>query len=360
MSDASTKKMISMYMEEADAPRFLSGFFRSPPENFHTSEEVEIDIERDDEDVAVVVQDLSVGARDNQSTLSSNKGFRPPIYKEKAPINSYKMIKRQPGQDPFQDPNYGANAVREAFRIFRKLENKIRRAIELQAAQVLQAGALTLKDENGNALYTLNFQPKASHFPNAGTAWGSQGYKPLDDIDDLAEQIRTDGKKDPDMIIFGHRAFRDFMANEAVQKQLDNRRMETGEIRPQSRGGGATFQGFIWIGNYRYEMWTYNANYRDPQTGQAKKYIEDDKVIVRASTGRLDLTYGAIPRLVAPDARALPFLPERFSSTDRGLDFTTNAWFTPDGETLYVQAGTRPLTIPTAIDTFGCLTTRTT
>jgi hypothetical protein len=43
------------------------------------------------------------------------------------------------------------------------------------------------------------------------------------------------------------------------------------------------------------------------------------------------------------------------SSGDRGLDLTTNAWFTPDGEHLMVSAGTRPLTIPTAIDTFARL-----
>jgi hypothetical protein len=47
------------------------------------------------------------------------------------------------------------------------------------------------------------------------------------------------------------------------------------------------------------------------------------------------------------------------SSSERGLDFTTNAWFTPDGRHLKVSAGTRPLTIPTAIDTFARLNVTT-
>ena len=37
------------------------------------------------------------------------------------------------------------------------------------------------------------------------------------------------------------------------------------------------------------------------------------------------------------------------------LDLTTNAWVTPNNKHVMVSAGTRPLTIPTAIDTFACL-----
>ena len=50
------------------------------------------------------------------------------------------------------------------------------------------------------------------------------------------------------------------------------------------------------------------------------------------------------------------FLPPRISSSDRGLDLTTNAWITPDNKHVKVSAGTRPLTIPTAIDTYARLT----
>jgi hypothetical protein len=50
------------------------------------------------------------------------------------------MIERQPGQNPFTNPNYGANAIRQSFAIFRKLENKIRRAIELHGLASLANG----------------------------------------------------------------------------------------------------------------------------------------------------------------------------------------------------------------------------
>ena len=47
----------------------------------------------------------------------------------------------------------------------------------------------------------------------------------------------------------------------------------------------------------------------------------------------------------------------RVSVPGQMADVQLNAWITPDDETMMVQAGTRPLLIPTAIDTFGCLDT---
>jgi len=349
--------MIEMYMEEASSPMFLSGLFQSPPRNFHNTEKVELDIMRDEEDIAVVVQDLSVGARENESTLYTNKAFTPPIFKEKGAIHAYNSIKRSPGVDPFQDPNFGANAAEEAFKIFRKLERKIRRSVELMASQVLQTGVLTLVDDAGVTLYSLDFQPKTSHMATVTTTWAVGGAtgNPVTDLEALGVIVRRDGKKNPDQLIFGSSAWQRFKVNVNVLPLLDKTLLSIGAITPAPRGEGATFQGYIWIGHYRYEMWTYDGFYKHPQTGTLTPYVEDDNVIMRASAGRLDLSYGAIPRMTGPESRALPFLPSRLSDGALGLDLTTNAWFTPDGEHLMVSAGTRPLTIPTAIDTFARL-----
>lgn len=357
MSDASTIRMIEMYMEEASAPMFLSGFFRSPPRNFHNSEAVEIDIVREDEDVAIVIQDLSAGGRLNEATQYTNKKFIPPIFKEIGAISAYKQIERRAGQNPFQDPSFALNATEEAFDLFRKLERKIRRSIELMAAQVLQTGAVTLTNESGTALYTLNFQPKATHMATVGTTWATNGTtgNPMGDLSDLGDVVRQDGKHDPTDLIFGKSAWQRFVANPEVKAQLDNRRTEIGGIRPEVRGQGASYRGTIWIDHYEYRMWMYSGFYKDPVSGNPTPYISPDNVIMLSESGRLDLSYGAIPRITGPEQRALPFLPTRMSDGERGLDLTPNAWLTPDGENLFVQAGTRPLTIPTAIDTFARL-----
>lgn len=356
MSDASTKHMIDMYMEEAEAPMFLSGFFQSPPRNFHTTEKVDIDVIRDDEEIAIVITDVSAGAHLNEASLYTDKSFTPPIFNEKGPISAYGLMKRSPGVDPFTDPNYGANALRQAFDIFRRLEKKIRRSIELMASQVLQTGQLTLRDENGVAKYTLNFLPKATHFVAAAATWAGVSDK-LKDVEDLAVVVRRDGKRQPKQLIFGKTSWQRWLADANVTAKFDKTVQNIGALAPTMRGQGATFQGWIFIGHYRFEMWTYDGFYKDPQSGLLVPYVGDDNVIMLSEGGRLDLSYGAIPRIGEPDPRAMPFLPPRMSSSERGLDLTTRAWIELDGSALMVQAGTRPLTIPTAIDTFACLDT---
>lgn len=357
MSDQSTTRMIEMYMEDASAPQFLSAFFKSPPRNFHVSEKVEIDVLRREPRIAIPIHSLTVGTRKHENTKYVNKGYTPPIYDMETALSAFDGLKRRPGQDPFQDPNFVAAASEEAFRHMHELEELIRRAIEVQASQVLQTGVLSLVDADGVVIYALDFEPKSTHFPTTGTTWATSGAtgNPLGDLASLAEVVRRDGKQNPDILIFGTSALQRFLANTDVKAQLDNRGMEIGHIAPIAQGMGATRVGFIWIGLYRFEIWGYQGEYIHPQTGAMTPFVGADNVIMLASNGRLDLTFGAIPMFVPPDARAAAFLPPRMSSPDRALDLTTNAWVTPDGKHLMLSAGTRPLTIPTAIDTFGCL-----
>jgi uncharacterized protein YbaA (DUF1428 family) len=340
---------------------FLTGFFRSPPQNFHTTEKVEIDIRRNTQKVAVVVKDLSTGARMNESSKFVNKAFTPPIFKEQGAINAFDMIKRAPGETPFTDPNFAVNASREAFVIFRSFEDKIRRSIELMSSQVLQHGTVTLTDETGLALYELDFGAKTSHMATVTTPWVVDGTtgNPLADLAALAEIVRRDGKRNPTRLVFGTSAFQRFIANTQVAKILftNFHSPGMGQLAPQSppKGLGGSLQGRIFIGAYEFELWTYNDWFEHPVTGVLTNYVDTNNVIM-LSDGRLDLTYGAIPRIVAPEQRAMPFLPPRMSAPDQGLDLTVNAWVTSDGESLMVSAGTRPLTIPTAIDTYARLT----
>jgi hypothetical protein len=356
--------MISAYNQMASPMLFLSGLFQSPPENFYTSEEVEIDIVRSDEDISIVIQDLSTGYRMNSEDLYTNKGFKPPIHKEAIALNSFDLLKRNPGENPFQSPDFRASLITRMFSGMTKVERKIRRAIELQSSQVLQTGIVTLTDDAGVALYTLDYKPKATHFPTAGVSWATAtGAQKLADLSSLAEVVRNDGLADPDQLIMGIDAFENFISDTTVQARFDIRRIDLGTISAmEMRGNGGSFRGIVEIGNYRLDVWTYGGRYKDPQTGNKVQFIDPGKIVVRASSGRLDATFGAIPNigtLLGQGASALlPELPGRISNSSGGMDLHTNAWLSNDGESLFGGVGARPLMIPTAIDTFGCLDTQ--
>ena len=358
MSDLTTKTMLAAYEQDASPTMFLSGMFQAPPQNFHNSEEVEIDIVRSEEDISIAIQDLSTGARLNSEDIYTNKGFKPPIHKEAGPINAHTLIKRMPGQDPFQAVDFMANAIDRGITLGRKLQRKILRAVEQQSSQVMTTGTVTLVDSAGASIYTIDYKPKVTHFPNAGTAWNAANATMLADIASLANVIRADGLNEPDMLIMGAGSYELFIQDTDVLARMDNRRILGNGIVPMDRiGNGGIFRGVIEIENYRYDIWTYDGRYKDPQTGASTKYIPDDKVVVRASSGRMDATFGGIPRIGAPDPRVPSALFSRVSVPGQMLDLQMNGWITQDGETMMVQAGTRPLMIPTAIDTFGCLDT---
>lgn len=363
MSGNTTKRMIRAYYQDASPTAFFSGMFQARPENFHSSEEVEIDIVRSEEDVSIVIQDLSTGYRMNSDDLYTNKGFKPPIHKEAVPINSFDLIKRMPGQNPFQQPDFRANVITRMFSGMRKVERKIRRAIELQASQVLQTGQVTLTDINGNELYTLDYSPKSSHFPTAGTSWATATLaEKIGDLTALADQIRSDGLMDPDELAFGADAWENLLQTDGFLDRLDQRRADLGTITAMDRrGNGGIYRGTIELGNYKLDVFTYNGRYKDPQTGTSTPYLDPGKVVVKASMGRMDATFGAIPNigtLLGANGRLVPELPSRMSSPGNGMDLFTNVWTSTDGEQLFGGVGARPLMVPTAIDTFGCLDTQ--
>lgn len=354
MSDAATKRMLAPFVENAPAPMFISGWFRSGPQNFHSSEAVEIDVQRDGEEVAIAVTDSSGSRRLNNNDKYTNKLYVPPKFDEELPIEASSLLKREPGVNPFQSPGFQASAILRAYAGFLKLQNKIRRAVELMCAQVLQTGIITCLNAAGTTVFGMSFSPKGTHFTTP-TAWAADGAtgNPIQNISDLAEIIRGDGHTDPNTLIFGQGAWLRFLANPTVQKYLQRDGLGQGNLNRQARGKGATFQGVVTVGSYQFDCWTYSGKYKHPQTGTTTPYVGDNKVIVMSSEARLELSFGEIP-IIMPNP--VLQLPSRISDGERGIDLTVNSWIENGGKALIVSAGTRPLPIPVEIDSFGCIT----
>jgi len=358
MSDTTTKVMLQAYKDGVEPIGFLAGQFQAPPQNFHSSEEVEIDIKRSGRKVAIAVQDLSTGARMNAAELFTNKAYKPAILREKAVVNAFDLTKRNPGEDPFQSVDFQVNAIRKAVDVGMGMNEKIQRTIELQASQVLQTGKIDLVDESNKTVYEIDFKPKTSHFPTVSASWGASGATIAADITALANEISKNGKRSPDLLEMGETAFENFIADDAINKRFDSLRIEGSGIVPMQRlGNGGIYRGVAEIGNRKYDVWTYDAWYEDPADGTTKQYIDSDKVIIRSSQGRLDATFGLIPKIGGRDPRVPEELFQRISNGELMVDIQMFGQILGNGDGLEIEVGTRPLLIPTAIDTFGCLTT---
>lgn len=358
MSDLATKEMMDLYVEEAPNPMFLTGFFEAPARNFFTTEKVEIDILRDSEDVAIVVHDLSAGTRKNEATKFDSKEFTPPVFNEEGHLSSFSLIKRAPGHNAYEDIEYGARTVEDAFRLFDKCQRKILRAIELMASQIVTTGTVTCVDNAGVALYSLDYGMRSDH--KIAVSWAANGSSgnPLGDLTTAAKRIRSNGKVQPVRTLWGATALDAALANANFKERIKLDGINLGKLAPEVRGEGATFYGYIQVGYYKFEIWTYDGMYKDPVSGQMKYYIPENVVVMLPSKPRFNAKYGHIPlfKSQASGIPGLPNFPERIMSSEKNIDLTVNSWVTPNGTQLMMSAGTRPILIPTAIDTFACLT----
>lgn len=355
MSDATSRRMLAKFEQMAPAPKFLSSFFKTNPQSFHSSEKIEIDVIREDEDIAIPLPDITSGARNNENSKFVNKEWTPAILREKGGIVAYDQMKRQAGETSYDDPNFLRSAGNQIVSMGRKLLNKLRRTVELMCSQVLQTGAIALVDASGTTIFSESFAVKSTHMITASTAWATDGTTgdPLADISAAARVIRKDGKRKPDRLLFGNSALQRFLANAKVKAALDKTTLNIAVLNPANRSEDATFVGMIWIDNYQYEIWLYDGWYKHPQTGTLTPYIADDNVIILSSPARLDLTFGAIPYIAQPDPRAAQLIGGRMSSVDGAFDFTPNAYIADDNVSLVLELGTRPLAIPVEIDSFA-------
>lgn len=368
MSDTGTTKLIKAYEQRIGRQRFFSGKFASPPENFHATDKVEIDVIRQGQHIAIPVPNMDAGPRNMSMDDYVNKAFTPTVFNYNLNLSAANLRTREPGVDPYTDPVWATAATRRIFRTVRKLEDMFRDGIELMAAQVFTTGQLALNDDGGNSIFALDFEPKDATGTLAsgdlivtlGTEWSAEGAtgEPLDDLEALAANMAACGYDATD-VCFGSTALKYFLAKPKVQNQLNLLRLNVGTIDPegQAPGGGAYRVGRMVIGGYALNLWSYNATYKHPQTGNVTKYLDAKKVVMWDDTAPRDLTWGEIPLLpAAPGQQQLAFVPARMSFGRQGMDLQMVAYVTQDRKNLVINVGCRPLTIPTAIDSIACMT----
>ncbi len=367
MSGTATTKLIKVYEQRIGRPRFFSSRFASPPENFHSTDLVEIDVVRQGQHIAIPVRDMKSGPRVMSMDDYVNKAFTPTVFNYDVPLAAADLPTREPGVDPYTDPVWATAATRRIFGALRKLEDMIRDGIELMAAQVMTTGVLTLNDGDGNSVYSCDFQPKDATGTLAGgdlivitgTAWAVDGStgNPLSDLGTLIGNVAACGYDITD-VCFGSSALQRFLKNADVQTALNLLKFNMGEVmlNGQPPGGGAARIGDMVIGGRLCRLWTYTATYRHPQTAVITPYLPADRVVMWDETAPRDLTWGEVPLFPAPAGQQqLSFLPPRLSFGEQGLDFQMNGYVTQDRKNMVVNVGCRPLTIPTAIDSFACI-----
>ena len=291
---AITRALIDMYNERVRPTGFLRSFF---PDVLTSAKNVSWEVRRSTEKIAKDVARGSEGNR-NKISHSTEKITTPPYYREFFDATQLDLYDRMVASQRL-DASMTADFVAQIADNFELLQDKIERAYELQAAEVLQDRTVTSKFSG-----TLNFFPKAdSIVDKSGEAWTSSSVDPKKHLKEAGNFIRQQGKAQGGVlnVICGDEAFDALINNAIIQKHADLKDYDLMIIsEPQRNASGGTFHGRISAGAYKCNIWTYPEFYDNDQ-GVSTPYIDPKKIVVLPESPRFRTAFGAVPQLIDAD-----------------------------------------------------------
>lgn len=353
------KTMLAAFKQKKTPTMFLSGFFKTPEKNITRSTKVVIDIKRNQEAIAIDVIRGTQG-RFNKNKRFTTKEYTPPVYDEYSSTFEEEGNDRLPGNTEYDDEEYLANFIARVTDDQVEHQEKILRAIEKQASDVMFTGTVPLINND-----TIDYKQKATHQITTAISWvTSATAKPLTDLQDAVDLNRKDGKINSDVVIMGQDAFTNFLNTVQIKELGDLRRIDILTVtKPVLNTEGAAFHGMIAVGAYELQVWTYPQfyqvplNFGLPNEGELVPYVPTNFCAVLGSAIRFDLVYAGIPDIVRRiDPRLQAFgiegMPVRVAS-----DFHPYLYL--DNRMVNIEAGVRsaPLCIPTQIDGYSTIDT---
>lgn len=338
-----TRTMLKAMEQSFQPTTFLRDLFFSNVVEFDTAV-VDIDIEVGGETVAPYVHP-TIGGKVIDREGYQTKTYSPPEVSPERVTTAEDLLNRQPGEAIYSTRSPDERAAIQLAKDLSFLDATITRREEQQAAEALFTGQVTVKGDGYDEVVRYwPANPSEAPFTQltGGQRWSEQTADIIGDLEEALDSISAGSGLSGNIAVLGADAYKMLLAHEKTAKQLDNRRINLGEINPALPG----MQGQRYVGNLNgVPLFTYNRTYRDPVTGQRVPYVPRTRVLVAATDARTTMAYGACA-LFAEDR------PEIIVAARRVPD----SWKqrkNPAGR--IVQIKSRPLAIINQIDGFHVL-----
>lgn len=231
----------------------------------------------------------------SQGTLVEKRGYASVLYqaayvKPKFTYDPEDLQERYPGETIHQD---GTTSLQTLINTdMADLDDMITRREEWMAVQAIVNHSVSIVGEGVNE--TVDFLFDASHTVTlVGTdLFTDAASRPIQLIETERKKVLQDSGLPADYCLMGADVATAFLDNPNVQKELDLRRMNTGQVNWQELPDGVSYIGDIKggaCGIYTYDEW-----YVDPVTGLEQPMFPVDKMIIGSSRARSTRNYGAI------------------------------------------------------------------
>jgi hypothetical protein len=188
-------------------------------------------------------------------------------------------------------------------RALNDLEDRFDRLEELQLAEALQEGTVTVDGKETN--YTIDFEQSADHLVDSlDTDWSDPDAPMLDNLATYSALISDTGAPPPDVMICGGLAGACIPKNTAFLAALDNRRLMTGEINYQQLNQQrATYIGRVTGIGFDLAVYVYQGIYEKMVDGTrtAYRYIDPWNVILGSTNADVRFHYAKIENFKTGD-----------------------------------------------------------
>lgn len=335
-------KVVGRFKEDIPVRAGFSEFF---PRETTPTLYVDVEVERDNDTIAVDVKRFSEGNR-NKFTKSTEHKYQPPFYKELYDFARDEVYMTTVAMGVMNSAGANQAIAQNALKNVRKNRKKIERAIRKQQADVLQTGVVTLI--NGDS---IDYRRKAASMVDLGAAnyWNQAGTKPAEDLAAAMRFLRDTGNSTGTTInvVCRTAAMEALLANESMQTILDSRRMDRAKIiMPQfNEASGMAFHGQVAAGDFSVNLWTYNEKYTDAQ-GVTQYYLDETNVIVLPSDFRGKTVFGGLPYMrqqtIAGQTIKVPGVKE--------AQFLLRGWDDEQTISSTLELTSAPLVVPFTID----------
>lgn len=332
-----TKQLVAVYRQLIEPTAFLRSFFKVVEV---PTKEVSIEVQRGFEKVAVDVIRGSEGNR-NSFSKSTEKIFVPPLYREYFDITQLSLYDRLFGSTMIDGEIFAA-LVQDAAAKLKILQNTIERAIEVQCAQVLTTGIVTLKQ-----MTSIDYKRKSASLVDLGSGsyWADSSVDPATSIEAGCNFLRQTGKCTGAIfdLILGSTAYNNLVNNTAVQNRgkIFNWSLDA-LTTPQRQSTGASLHGYISAGSYMVRLWTYNQFYDVVTNGVtvSTPYIDPKKVILLPENPNMVQAFGAVPQLVNINGGVMP----------QAGAYLTGEYIDERNSAHILDIKSAPIAIPVAVD----------
>lgn len=307
-SRALTAKVVSKFIEEITVKTGFNGWF---PRETTPTLEVDVEVQRDNDLIAVDVVRFTEGNKNKSSRLTEHK-YIPPFFKELYDFQNDQVymntIALGVGMESIQ---VNAAIAKNAMKNVRKMKAKIERAIAKQQADVFQTGIITLT--NGD---NIDYRRKPASMVVSPLPWSNPTTaKPIDDLRAGLTFLRDVGNSSGEAVnvIMSGDALTYFLAADQITKQGTNVVKQIERINivmPQfEKTTGFAFHGQVAAGDFVVNLWTYAEKYTN-DAGATVKYLTPTNVIMLPSDFEGKTVFGGLYTLNSVGGIDMPQIVE--------------------------------------------------